>query len=293
MASAIDATKPTDAAVYAGDLRQNLATAKSEISELQTLVASAAEGITWVSDDPSPDLGGDLNVNGHKITTLQSNGNVVLEANGTGLVRLNSAVVEMARQLRHVGNVSTWIIFETDDVAIGTADASRISVNNLGVRFGTGGSRVTTILDQDAMTSNSDTALATQQSIKAYVDANKGIASVSADPGPTLGGPLNGGGHIINNYTQPKVQSVNGELTQASHGGRPCHITGTTTVPLTDGFVCELRNRSGSAKTINAVGGGTVLIHEGAEKSSISLPHLRSVVVAGDGDRVWVYGALA
>ena len=37
---------------------------------------------------------------------------------------------------------------------------------------GTGGATVTNILDEDAMGSNSATALATQQSIKAYVDAN-------------------------------------------------------------------------------------------------------------------------
>ena len=37
---------------------------------------------------------------------------------------------------------------------------------------GTGGATVTNILDEDAMGSDSATALATQQSIKAYVDAN-------------------------------------------------------------------------------------------------------------------------
>ena len=36
---------------------------------------------------------------------------------------------------------------------------------------------VTNILDEDAMGSDSDTALATQQSIKAYVTANAGTAA--------------------------------------------------------------------------------------------------------------------
>ena len=42
---------------------------------------------------------------------------------------------------------------------------------------GTGGATVTNILDEDAMGSNSATALATQQSIKAYVTANAGTAA--------------------------------------------------------------------------------------------------------------------
>ena len=46
---------------------------------------------------------------------------------------------------------------------------------------GTGSVTVTNILDEDAMGSDSDTALATQQSIKAYVTANAGTAANSAD----------------------------------------------------------------------------------------------------------------
>ena len=48
--------------------------------------------------------------------------------------------------------------------------ATYFSVNASGMQLN-GGSRVTTILDEDNMVSNSATALATQQSIKAYVDA--------------------------------------------------------------------------------------------------------------------------
>ena len=52
----------------------------------------------------------------------------------------------------------------------------RVNANEL--RVGAG-SIVDTILDQDGLTSNSATALATQQSIKAYVDANSGFVSGS------------------------------------------------------------------------------------------------------------------
>jgi hypothetical protein len=46
-----------------------------------------------------------------------------------------------------------------------------LDIGENGTRFGGSGARVTTVLDEDAMGSNSATALATQQSIKAYVDS--------------------------------------------------------------------------------------------------------------------------
>jgi hypothetical protein len=53
----------------------------------------------------------------------------------------------------------------------GTTNTENLSVGS--------GVTVDTILDQDGLTSNSATALATQQSIKAYVDANSGFVSGS------------------------------------------------------------------------------------------------------------------
>lgn len=288
MASAIDSTKPTDSALYAGDLRSNLEIAKDEITSLQATVAAK---IGALAADLSPDLGGNLNVSGHKITTLVSNGDVVLEPNGAGMIDLNAEDVLIGESLRHKGDFDTQIEFTIGVIQLRIAGSERISVSALGMRLGGSGARVTTISNDATMASNSATALATQQSIKSYVDANAGISSLSADPSPGLSAPLNGGGNPIVNYTQPKVGSVSGTLTQASHGGRPCHITGSTVVPIADGFVAELRNKSGTAKTITPASGS--LIHEGATKASISLPNNRAVVVAGDGTDVWVYGALA
>lgn len=57
----------------------------------------------------------------------------------------------------------------------------------LGDNFGfTSGATVNTILDEDDMASDSNTALATQQSIKAYVDANIGSTTNWGDIGGTL-----------------------------------------------------------------------------------------------------------
>src|SRR5210317_1800500 len=48
---------------------------------------------------------------------------------------------------------------------------TEMTVNDSGMQLGGSGARVNSILDEDAMGSDSATALATQQSIKAYVDA--------------------------------------------------------------------------------------------------------------------------
>jgi hypothetical protein len=60
-----------------------------------------------------------------------------------------------------------------DDVVIlpgGLIDSARLDVTDNGVRLGAANARVTTILDEDDMSSDSATALCTQQSIKKYID---------------------------------------------------------------------------------------------------------------------------
>ena len=61
-----------------------------------------------------------------------------------------------------------------------TADGNtEMTVTDAGMQLGGSGARVNTILDEDAMGTDSATALATQQSIKAYVDAE--TANVASD----------------------------------------------------------------------------------------------------------------
>jgi len=48
-------------------------------------------GLSNVVDDTSPQLGGNLDVNGHKITSA-SNGNIVIDADGSGLVKLDDVL---------------------------------------------------------------------------------------------------------------------------------------------------------------------------------------------------------
>ena len=76
----------------------------------------------------------------------------------------------IASNLQHVGDDNNELSFGTDTQDFRTNNSSRLDISNSGVRLGGANARVTTVLDEDAMGSDSATALATQQSIKAYVD---------------------------------------------------------------------------------------------------------------------------
>lgn len=108
-------------------------------------VGTGTGGITSVVEDPTPQLGGDLDTNGNEIQSVASNDLVLNAASGQTLdLQENST--------------------------------SRMDITSAGVRMGAANSRVTTILDEDDMSSDSATSLATQQSIKAYVDSRQIIA---------------------------------------------------------------------------------------------------------------------
>lgn len=94
-------------------------------------------GISNVVEDTSPQLGGDLDLNGNQITS----------PDGTDYIDIPNGSIDLR-----------------------TNSTSRLDISDSGVRLGGANARVTTILDEDNMASNSDTSLATQQSIKAYVD---------------------------------------------------------------------------------------------------------------------------
>jgi hypothetical protein len=70
-----------------------------------------------------------------------------------------------------------------------TADSNvELTVNNSGMQLGNANARVNSILDEDNLVSDSATALATQQSIKAYVDSKASITTDSNATNVTLSG---------------------------------------------------------------------------------------------------------
>ncbi len=102
-------------------------------------------GLSNVVDDLTPQLGGDLDLNGNQITS----------PDGTDQIDIPNGTIDLK-----------------------TNSSSRADITDSGLRLGGANARVTTILDEDTMSSNSDTALATQQSIKAYVDSRVGSGKV-------------------------------------------------------------------------------------------------------------------
>lgn len=115
-----------------------------------------------------------LRLNGNTLSTQNANGDLLLTPDGTGEVHINSNVLKIDQSIVLQGNPSTNITFATNEIDLETNGVSRLNVTNSGMQLGAANARVTTILDEDDMASDSDTALATQQSIKAYVDSATG-----------------------------------------------------------------------------------------------------------------------
>jgi len=111
---------------------------------------------------------------------------------GTGSTAWNS--LEYSDTLKTLGDLeitgSTISAPSNGDLTLTTSGSGIVNVND-SFKIGSGAT-VTTILDEDAMGSNSATALATQQSIKAYVDSSGGssLGDLTAI-GSTLTAPSN------------------------------------------------------------------------------------------------------
>jgi len=147
--------------------------------DVSTLIAN-------VSEDSSPELGGNLDLSTHDIIT-SSNRDIELAANGTGRVvvkgndnqgtivlncEANTHGQTIIAQPHSEGVTNTLTLPAGGDQEIVGASATQTLTNKTltSAVLNTGISG-TAIKDEDNMSSNSATHLATQQSIKAYVDA--------------------------------------------------------------------------------------------------------------------------
>jgi len=100
--------------------------------------ATSAQGSTAdsalqdVVDDTTPQLGGDLDVQTSKITTSTSNGNLTLEANGTGSLVINAGVGINLKTAANIFTDST-----NQDIDISPSGTGLINLNSL-TAFGSG-----------------------------------------------------------------------------------------------------------------------------------------------------------
>ena len=125
---------------------------------------------------------------------------------------------------------------------------------------GTGSVTVTDILDEDDMTSDSATALATQQSIKAYVDANAGGGGL-----PTTGGTMTGD-ILFNDGVKAKFGASN-DL-QIFHNGSDSYVydTGEGDLILRGSSNIKLQSTGGTALSTFTAAGASTLYFSAAEK---------------------------
>ena len=94
---------------------------------------------------------------------------------GTGHLRITSNIATLGVS----SDTSVELNQTNDTIDLETANVRRVRLSTSGFELASGSSAVTTILDEDDMSSDSATALATQQSIKAYVDSE--VGSVPTD----------------------------------------------------------------------------------------------------------------
>ena len=109
----------------------------------------------------SLDISGDIDVDG--TTNLD-----VVDIDGA--VDMASTLT-IASDIIHKGDTNNKFGFTTDTQTFTTGGTARMDITDSGIQMGGSGARVTTILDEDDLSTDSATALATQQSIKAYIDA--------------------------------------------------------------------------------------------------------------------------
>ena len=126
---------------------------------------------------------------GGLIKTQTTNGDIKLQPNGTGVVEVDrilfsgdditSLVTNGAINITGNGTGSVGIeSISFKDNVISASDSTLITIQD-GFTIGLGGIAITGILDEDSMSSDSASVLATQQSIKAYVDTQD--AAVASD----------------------------------------------------------------------------------------------------------------
>ena len=111
-------------------------------------------------------LDANLDVRTYSITTGVTNGDITIAPNGTGNINLGALKfngTSISSDDSTIINLNEAVRVEGALTATGAITGASLSLAS--------GATVTAVLDEDGMGSNSATALATQQSIKAYVDA--------------------------------------------------------------------------------------------------------------------------
>jgi len=178
-----------------------------------------------------------ININGNAITSTDLNGNIAITPNGTGEVDISKVDIAAG---------------EIDGTVIGANSAAAGTFTNLTASTDltlASGATVTAILDEDTMSSNSDTALATQQSIKTYVD--------NAFTSGSFGSGLTSSGDIT--LEDDGLSSPNGYAIVFKEATATYTTTFNKVTP-TDNRIISLPDETGTVATQTYADGGAIAL---------------------------------
>ena len=235
--------------------------------------ATAAQGTT--ADNALPKTGGamtgaittnstfdgrDVATDGTKLDGIEASADVTDTANVTaaGALMDSELTSEASVKALNQGVATTDSPTFAGVTANGTVEFDGLS--------GTGAVTVTDILDQDDMSGNSATALATQQSIKAYVDSQVATSDTLAEV--LANGNATGGTDVAFGDNDKATFGASDDL-EIYHDGTASYIAdvGAGDLILQAGNDLILRQPDGSTEYLRAnEGAGVQIYHNGSQK---------------------------
>ena len=231
------------------------------------------------TDNDINTLDANLDVNTFAITTGVTNGDITVTPNGTGGIKLGA--------MKCVGTTmssddSTQITIAENIETTGTLSVAGALSSSTSLALATGAT-VTGIADEDNMSSNSATLLATQQSIKAYVDTQITAEDldITADDSTALSIDLDSdtlhfaGGTGITTSVSGKTVSHAIDSTVATLTGSQTLTNKVLTAPTINGATMtgdvtvdnlifndtDISTASDGNLTLNPGGSGTIELH--------------------------------
>ena len=215
-------------------------------------------------------MGNAVNTNSSTATNVTAN-SVALGTDTTG--NYVATVAGTANEVEVSGSGS-----ETAAVTIGLPNSVTITTNLTTPQLTLNGTAVTAINDEDNMSSNSATALATQQSIKAYVDAEVGAVDVTTSlAGDSGTGTVSTSQTLTINGTSGEVETSVSNQTFTI--GLPNTVNVTTAVDVPTIEATNLKARDGTAAI-------TIANSTGAVETASNLTVQGNLIVNGSTTQV-------
>jgi len=246
------------------------------------LQAQSATGVIGTSTNHNLDI----KTNGSTRMRIESGGDVGIGTTSPAFKLDVAGFIATTDGFVHTGDTNNTITFGTDTQSFNTGSTARMNISDSGLQIGTG-ARVTTILDEDNMSTDSATALATQQSIKAYVDANAGgglsggeSVTYTHNSTPVLTLEQNS---TLDNALILKLIGKNNEVLNIKNTGAIFFNLSAAGGGSSEG-VLTYRDTAGSSRTFLTIDGGTIIHNNRGPSGDIEFRANNST--AGSGGEV-------